>query len=117
MPAGARESAGDGETVGTEIMVEGTGGGGKGIEVATPGDEATGPMTVAEIFNRTIFQTREPRRWTAAGGREVGMLEAVVCTVVADTALVTVTLTVETVAVEERRVDEAFDVSILKKTG
>ena len=102
MPAGARESAGDEETVGREVMVEGTGGGGKGTEVATPGDEAAGPMTVAEISDLIIFRTREQRRWTAAGGREGGRLEAVECTVVGDTVLVTVTLTVETVAVEVR---------------
>ena len=117
MPAGARECAGDGETVGREVMVEGTGGGGKGTKVATPGDEAARPMTVAEISDRTIFRTREPRRWTAAGGGEGWTLEAVECTIVRDTVLVTVTLTVEAVAVEERRVDEAFNVSILKKTG
>ena len=102
MSAGARESAGDEETVGREVMVEGTGGGGKGTEVATPGDEAAGPMTVAEFSDLTIFWTREPRRWTAAGRREGGRLEAVECTIVGDTMLVTVTLTVETVAVEVR---------------
>ena len=115
MPAGAREIAGDEETAGIEVMVEGRGGGGMGTEVAAPEDEAAGPMTEAEISDLTIFRTREPRSWTAAGGREVGRGEAVECAVARDAELVTVILTVETVAVEVLRVDEALNVDILKR--
>ena len=109
MPAGARERAGDEETAGIEVMVEATGGGGTGTKVTTPGDEATGPTTVAKISNLTI----ENRGDGLKGGREGGRGRMYSCQRYCASNSHTNSQNCSRSTMSR----QAFDVSILKKVG